>query len=151
MGDLHLTLLGPPEVCHADQVLLFSTRKELALLIYLAVEGHTHLRKKLSELFWPEGDGLHGRAALRITLHHLRHILDDDPDVFPVPHLLIKRDTLGLDLTSAIDLDLHALHEAWKLARASNHTTLTMPKDAQRNLLANLQRAVCLPRGLLAP
>jgi hypothetical protein len=29
MSDLCLTLLGPPEVRHADQVLLFSTRKEL--------------------------------------------------------------------------------------------------------------------------
>ena len=34
MGDLSLALLGPPEVRHADQVLLFSTRKELALLIF---------------------------------------------------------------------------------------------------------------------
>ena len=34
MGDLRLTLLGPPEVRQADQVLLFSIRKELALLIY---------------------------------------------------------------------------------------------------------------------
>ena len=67
MGDLYLTLLGPPEVRHADQVLLFSTRKELALLIYLAVEGRVHSRKNLSEQFWPDGDARHGRAALRIT------------------------------------------------------------------------------------
>jgi hypothetical protein len=33
MGDLYLTLQGPPEVRHADQVLLFSTRKEQALLL----------------------------------------------------------------------------------------------------------------------
>ena len=72
MGDLCLTLLGPPEVRHGDQVLLFSTRKELALLLYLAVEGRVHARKNLSELFWPEGDAMHGRAALRITLLHLR-------------------------------------------------------------------------------
>jgi hypothetical protein len=65
MGDLYLALLGPPEVRHADQVLQFSTRKELALLIYLAVEGRVHLRKKLSEQFCPEGDAMHGRAALR--------------------------------------------------------------------------------------
>jgi len=45
MGDLYLTLLGPPEVRHADQMLLFSTRKELALLIYLAVEGRVHSRR----------------------------------------------------------------------------------------------------------
>src|ERR1700694_30880 len=69
MGDLYLRLLGPPEVRHADQVLLFSTRKELALLLYLVVEGRVHLRKTLSELFWSEGDAMHGRASLRMTLH----------------------------------------------------------------------------------
>src|SRR5216683_1631763 len=147
MGDLSLTLLGPPEVRHADQVLLFSTRKELALLIYLAVEGRLHLRKNLSEQFWPEGDAKHGRAALRITLLHLRHLLDEGADVSPVPHLLIQRDTLGLDLTSALELDLHILHEAWTLARASTPTTLTMPEEAHRSLLARLQRAINLPRG----
>src|SRR5450432_3360810 len=106
MGDLYLTLLGPPEVRHGDQVLLFSTRKELALLLYLAVEGRAHLRKSLSEMFWSEGDARHGRAALRISLFHLRHVLGEDADVSPVPHLFITRDTLGLDLTAALDLDL---------------------------------------------
>src|SRR6266480_7929839 len=147
MGDLYLTLLGPPEVRHADQVLLFSTRKELALLIYLAVEGGVHSRKNLSEQFWPEGDARHGRAALRITLLHLRHMLGEGADVSPVPHLLIKGDTLGLDLTSALELDLHILLEAWTSARASTDTTLTMPAEAHRTLLARLQRAISLPRG----
>src|SRR6266480_5606333 len=147
MGDLYLTLLGPPEVRHSDQVLLFSTRKELALLIYLAVEGRVHSRKKLSEQFWPEGDAGHGRAALRITLLHLRHLLGEGTDVSPVPHLLIKRDTLGLDFTSAIELDLHILLEACTSARASTGTTLTMPEVARRRLLAQLQRAISLPRG----
>src|SRR6266566_729135 len=147
MGDLYLTLLGPPEVRHADQVLLFSTRKELALLIYLAVEGGVHSRKNLSEQFWPEGDARHGRAALRITLLHLRHMLGEGADVSPVPHLLIKGDTLGLDLTSALELDLHILLEAWTSARASTHTSLTMPEEAHRNLLAQLKRATGLPRG----
>src|SRR5579859_8292954 len=97
MGDLYLALLGPPEARHGDQILLFSTRKEFALLIYLAVEGRVHLRKNLSEQFWPEGDARHGRAALRVTLLHLRHLLCEDTGVDHVPHLLIKRDTLGLD------------------------------------------------------
>src|ERR1700694_4403918 len=113
MGDLRFALLGLPEVRHADQVLLFSTRKELALLIYLAVEGRVHLRKTLSELFWPEGDATHGRAALRITLLHLRHALGEEAGSDSAPHLLITRDTLSLDLASALDLDLHTLHEAW--------------------------------------
>ncbi len=147
MGDLYLTLLGPPEVRHADQLLLFSTRKELALLIYLAVEGRLHARKTLSEQFWPEGDARHGRAALRITLLHLRHLLFEGEGVDAVPHLLIQRDTLGLDLTSALELDLHILLEAWTSARASTHTSLTMPEEAHRSLLAQLKRAISLPRG----
>ncbi|HLI06955.1 MAG TPA: AAA family ATPase [Ktedonobacteraceae bacterium] len=147
MGDLYLTLLGPPEARHANQVLLFSTRKELALLIYLAVEGGIYERKKLSELFWPEGDAKHGRAALRISLLHLRHLLCEDTSVEPVSHFLIKRDTLGLDLTSNLKLDLHTLQEAWAAAHASTHTTLTMPEEERRTLLARLQHAISLPRG----
>jgi DNA-binding SARP family transcriptional activator len=147
MGDLYLALLGPPEARHANQVLLFSTRKELALLIYLAVEGGVHARKKLSELFWPEGDAKHGRAALRISLLHLRHLLCEDTSVEPVSHFLIKRDTLGLDLTSNLKLDLHTLQEAWAAAHTSTHTTLTMPEEERRTLLARLQHAISLPRG----
>src|ERR1700736_4522531 len=145
MGDLYLTLLGPPEVRHADQVVLFSTRKELALLIYLAVEDRVHLRKTLSELFWPVSDAVHGRAALRISLLHLRHLLGEGES--NVPHLLIKHDTLGLDLTSAVELDLHTLHGAWTAARASTRTALTLSEDARRRLLAHLQHAASLPRG----
>src|ERR1700687_5792902 len=135
MGKLCLTLLGPPEVRHADQVLLFSTRKELALLIYLAVEGRLHLRQTLSEQFWPEGDAMHRRAALRITLLRLRHLLDEGADVVAVPHLLIHHDTLGLNFASAVELDLHPLHEAWTLAHASARTALSMQEEARRTLL----------------
>ena len=148
MGDVCFTLLGPPEVRHADQVLLFSTRKELALLIYLAVEGRVHSRKRLSEQFWPEGDAMHGRAALRITLLHLRHLLGEGTDVHSGSHLLINRDTLGLDLTSGIALDLHSLHEAWTLAHtSSDRMALTMPEDARRRLLTQLHHATNLPLG----
>ncbi len=147
MSKLYLTLLGPPEVRHGDQELLFSTRKELALLIYLAVEDHIHSRKTLSEQFWPEGDAKHGRAALRISLLHLRHLLGEGVGVDPTPHLFITRDTLGLDTTSALDLDLRTLYEACTLARASTRMTVTMPEDSHCSLLAQLQHATSLPRG----
>src|SRR5947209_6634447 len=146
MGDLCFTLLGSPEVRHRDQVLQFSTRKELALLIYLAVEGRVHSRKKLSEQFWPEGDAGHGRAALRITLLQMRQLLGEGAGVSPVPHLLITRDTLGLDFTSAIELDLHTFHKAWTSVRSSIQT-LTRPEETHRSLLARLQHAISLPRG----
>ncbi len=115
MGELYLTLLGPPEV-----------RQPISCC--------SLTRKTLSEQSWPEGDARHGRAALRITLLHLRHLLFEGADVSPVPHLLIQRDTLGLDLTSALDLDLYILLEACTSARASTHTSLTMPEEAHRSL-----------------
>src|SRR5260370_8014478 len=77
----------------------------------------------------------------------LRHLLGEYAGVDPVPHLLIQRDTLGLDLPPAVELDLHILNEAWTLARASTRTALTMPEEAHRTLLARLQRAISLPRG----
>lgn len=147
MGDLSLAFLGPPEVRHGEHVLLFSTRKELALLIYLAVEGRVHARKKLSELFWPEGDARHGRAALRTTVLHLRHLLGEGAQGSSIPHLLITHDTLGLDLTSAVDFDLHRLLEACKAVHTLAGTTLSMPDAAYRRLLAQLQEAAGLPRG----
>src|SRR5712692_9604452 len=38
MSQLHLSLLGEPIVKHGEDTLTFSTRKALALLVYLAVE-----------------------------------------------------------------------------------------------------------------
>ena len=56
MCQLQLSLFGVPVVKHGEHTLTFSTRKALALLVYLAVEGGAHTRKSLSESFWPELD-----------------------------------------------------------------------------------------------
>src|SRR5436189_5944180 len=76
MSQLQLLLLGEPVVKHGERTLTFSTRKALALLVYLAVDGGTHPRKTLSESFWPELDAEHGRAALRAPLLELRKLLE---------------------------------------------------------------------------
>ena len=39
MCQLQLSLFGVPVVKHGEHTLTFSTRKALALLVYLAVEG----------------------------------------------------------------------------------------------------------------
>ena len=75
------------------------------------------------------------------------HLLGEGAGVEHVSHLFVTRDTLGLDLTSDVELDLHTLHEAWRLARASTHTTLTIPEDEHRSLLDQLQHATSLARG----
>jgi DNA-binding SARP family transcriptional activator len=146
MNILKIALLGPPEVHHLNRRLTFCERKVLALLAYLAAEGGMHERQKLTRLLWPESDMAHGRTALRIHLLHLRHILEEDASLECGSHLLITHNTLGLDLASGIDLDLHALETAWRLVHA-----LPAPEavqgEARRALIAQLDRAAALYRG----
>jgi len=146
MTTLKVALLGPPEVCHRDHRLTFPDSKGLALLAYLATEGGVHERQKLARLLWPESDMAHGRSALRFTLLHLRRILDEDASPEGESHVLITHDTLGLDLSSDIDLDLHDLEAAWRLTRV-----LPAPEavkgEVRSALIARLQSAAVLYRG----
>ena len=114
MSQLQLSLLGVPVVKHAERTLTFSTRKALALLVYLAVEGGMHARKTLSESFWPELDAEHGRAALRATLLELRKLLERSHGPGEQTHLLVERDTLGFDQGSPLILDLQLVESASK-------------------------------------
>jgi DNA-binding SARP family transcriptional activator len=146
MSILKIALLGPPEMFHFDRRLTFLDRKALALLAYLAAEDGMHKRQRLSRLFWPDSDSAHGRTALRITLHHLRRVLEEDAQPAHESHLLISHDTLGLNLDSGIDLDLHSLQAAWGVVQDQ-----TVRERAQgeirRTLIARLQYAADLYRG----
>src|SRR5437763_8829980 len=102
MSQLHLSLLGTPVVKHGEHTLTFSTRKALALFVYLVVEGGLHPRKSLSEAFWPELDAEHGRAALRATLFELRKLFEGSHALGEQAHLLVERDMLGFDQGSSL-------------------------------------------------
>src|SRR5205085_444582 len=65
MGLLRLNVLGPPEVFHDGNRLTFALRKAQALLLYLAVEGGMHQRRKLDAFLWPDSEPHEARAALR--------------------------------------------------------------------------------------
>jgi len=146
MSTLKIALLGPPEVSHLDQRLTFPDRKALALLIYFAAEGGMHERQRLSRLFWPESDSVHSRTALRITLHHLRRTLEEDGQSAQESHLLITHHTLGLNLNSDIDLDLHELQAAWSVAR-DQVIHEGVPGEVRHTLITRLQHAVSLYRN----
>ena len=149
MGHLSLTVFGPPAVRHAEQPLKFRTRKTLALLIYLAVEGGMHAREKITALFWPESDRPHGRTMLRTTIAYLRDALDDDPQP---AHLLVERDALGFDRSSDYALDLHSLDNAFALISLPEgvphpHADMSLLDDQRAQMLAQLQQAVQRYRG----
>ena len=152
-GILHFVLLGPPQVYHDGQLLVFPSHKALALLLYLAVEEGKHSRKTLSELFWPESDAAHARSALRTTVLELRDVLMKDAvpadrtGAHRIPHLHSDHDTLSLDLTSGVTLDLHTLQAAWVLARNTARLTTPLSEETRHAHLAQLQEATKLSRG----
>ncbi len=152
-GTLHFALLGPPQVYHGGQLLVFPSHKALALLLYLAVEEGKHSRKTLSELFWPESDAAHARSALRTTVLELRDVLMKDAisarrtGLDRIPHLQVDRDSLSLDMTSGVSLDLHTLQAAWVLAHNTARLIATLPEERQQAYLIQLQKAIKLSRG----
>src|SRR6266568_7116982 len=141
MSQLQLSLLGTPVVKHGERTLTFSTRKALALLAYLAVEGGMHPRKTLSEVFWPELDAEHGRTALRATLFELRKLLERSHCPGEQAHLLVEHDTLALDQGNPPFLDLLLVEAACKQAAD------TFTDEAHSTLQVQLEQAVQLVRG----
>ncbi len=144
MSQLYLSLLGEPIVKHGEDTLTFSTRKALALLVYLAVEGGTHTRKTLSESFWSALDAEHGRAALRATLFELRKLLERSHGSGERAHLLVERETLRLNQDSSLLLDLRFVEAASK--RVVRRGAL-LANQVDGELQAQLEQATRLVRG----
>jgi len=144
MSQLQLSLLGVPVVKHGERPLTFSTRKALALLVYLAVEGGTHTRKTLSEAFWPELDAEHGRAALRATLLELRKLLERCHEPGERAHLQVEHDTLGIEQGSQPILDLRLVESVSKQA---GRLLEPFKEQSGEQLLEQLEQATHLARG----
>jgi DNA-binding SARP family transcriptional activator len=141
MGRLNLAVLGTPEVRHPEQLLRFPSRKALALLIYLAVEGGVQTREKLTTLFWPESDETRSKGALRRTLVYLRNTLQEEVAPSPLSHLIIERDTLVFNVASAFQMDVHELQLAFKDVCSSSRPG-DLQGEARSTLLAHFQDAV---------
>ncbi len=141
MGRLQISVLGFPEVRHEEQALKFRSRKVLALLLYLAVEGHPVTREKISALLWPESEEGAARATLRRTLADLRDALGESPTH---THLIVERDTLGFAFTPRDELDAHVVDAAFNLLRPPAATQQAIERGA---LIDQLQQAVRLCRG----
>lgn len=126
-----MAYLGDPLVEHHEQRVEFRTRKALALLVYLSVEGGRHSRESLATLFWPEADGQTGRARLRSTLYYLRQGLKSTGgEEVAAAYLDAGRDSLEFNFETEYELDVETLRRA-----------------ADEDSLAPMQAAVELYRG----
>ncbi|MEO6061378.1 MAG: tetratricopeptide repeat protein [Thermoflexales bacterium] len=128
MPSVTVRLLGPPRVERDGIAVIFETRKVLALLAYLAVQGKPVPRETLAALLWPDHDGAHASGDLRRALSSLRKALGDEavaadrrtvsltlvPDQFD---LAVFRHALVQAAASQGEAQLSSLHEAAELCR----------------------------------
>ena len=82
MATLQIRLFGVGQIRDGvGKVVPVRSRKELAALAYLLVEGaQSHSREVLQNLFWPDLDMTSGRNNLRVTLAHLQGIMPAEPN-----------------------------------------------------------------------
>ncbi|GAC1385459.1 MAG: AAA family ATPase [Herpetosiphon sp.] len=152
MNQLYVALMGAPEVrCRSERV-TFPTRKTLALLSYLAVEGGVQPRERIIALLWPESSTHLGRASLRKALAYLREALGDyalpDDDQ---PCILATRDALQLNPVSVRSADVWLLQAAAQAIRkpplGAPDTRAAWPSAYLHTVLEPLQQAVTHLRG----
>ncbi len=96
--SLEIRVLGPLEVLVEGSPLRVDTRKALAILALLAVEGRPYARDELTAMFWPESDDESARGAFRRTLSVLRSALGER-------WLHVDRSTVAL-ATDGLTVDL---------------------------------------------
>ena len=108
---LALRFLGAPQVSLYGEPVRFRSRKVLALLAFLAVEGGIHRRERLVDLLWPDSAGTKGSATLRSTLSRLRESLGRAAEV-------IEADAIGVRIVLG-DQDRVDVHDLFEMAEAA--------------------------------
>lgn len=135
---LSLVLLGPFRVTWSDGTPIeFRTRKQRALLAYLAVEAdRPHQREVLAELLWPERPEGTARRSLRQALTGLRRAMGDE-------YLLTTRHTIQFNATSSCWLDVIVYQAHMQAVHAHLHKDPAICPIC----MGHRQQAVALYRG----
>jgi predicted ATPase/DNA-binding SARP family transcriptional activator len=132
--------LGSFQVSLGDRLLTpaFRTKKERALLAYLAMDGKRHRREALAELLWPERPEGYARTNLRQAVMGIRRMLG----VEGAQYLKVHDDWVELS-GKEIALDALAFERLFLGTQSHPHKNAdTCPDCAQR-----LREAVGIYRG----
>jgi DNA-binding SARP family transcriptional activator/predicted ATPase len=130
---LELWLLGRAQATFQGSPIQIASRKALALLTYLAVEGGTHHRDAVACLLWPEQGQSQALASLRQALYTLRRSIPKDPIDGDRRTLRIHGDELWIDVWE---------FDSWLEAAAR-----ALPDEASQRDLVRLEHAAALHRG----
>ena len=126
---LLLQLLAAPRLLAGGRALHVGSRKALALLALLALDGST-TRERLTALLWPEADAAAGRRNLRRELFRLRKL--------GVP--LVEAADGALTLAAALTVDALQLLREGRLPAARGQALEGLDGVASPELDAWLQR-----------
>ena len=99
MGTV-VKLFSAPEIVRDGQPRSVDTRKAIAVLAYLAVEGPSVRRDRLAWLLWPDTAQERARAALRRTLTALRGAIGAEALAATRETITLERDHLQIDSVS---------------------------------------------------
>jgi DNA-binding SARP family transcriptional activator/tetratricopeptide (TPR) repeat protein len=101
-APFHLSLLGQPQLSRGGEPVPFRTRKHLAVLTYLHLDGRQHdvARHTLVELFWPEVASAKARHSLSQALLAIRERLGAES---------LTRRALDVRLLAHLSSDLEGL------------------------------------------
>ena len=135
MTQWQLLCLGPPELWQGNQLVALRTRKALALLILLAVEGRVFSREELTAFLWPNSDEARGRSMLRNTLSYCRQAFGDTNGRI----LETTPQSVNLAGNAGLSVDTKLLQTAY--------SAITQPPSDQATLLSLLETAISHYRG----
>jgi ABC-type oligopeptide transport system substrate-binding subunit/DNA-binding SARP family transcriptional activator len=136
VSGLRLSFLGAPLLERAGQPIRLDTRKNLALVAYLALTGEPHTRETLVTLFWPEMEPSRARAGLRRNLAVLKNELGGE-------WLVVDRESVGTDPEADVWLDVGRFRQLLRAWQGHGHPEAEVCPEC----LVALGEAVELYRG----
>ena len=138
---LRVSLLGEQAIIgdRPGSVRIRSTRALVLVTFLVTHAGSPQPRPRIAGVLWPESTDAQALTNLRRELHHLRHVLGDEPSLVVTPRDLCWRDTE----TCRVDVRIFDLEREAALAAAA--------AEDSDGVLLHAGRAIAEYRGDLLP
>jgi len=129
MGSkLQITLFGMPNFhLQSRPDLQISSRKAIALLVFLVSTGKEHSRESLAEMLWEGRTQTQSMANLRVLLTRLRHSMGD--------YLIITRESVAFNLDRETWIDVKLFEDHMAAAERIETETGSLSTKASEEIL----------------
>ena len=116
VGMLHVSVLGEQAITGMRTGVQCDSSRAVVLVAFLATHaGSPQARQRIAGLFWPDSTDAQALTNLRRELHHLRHVLGDEPSLVVTARELCWQDTE----TCRVDLRIFDIEREAAVAAAA--------------------------------